>query len=59
MPGVVWSAEMHNASDLALAVRREALTITLSMEATSGNVEIVQFYSYTRDEVWHTGDGNI
>jgi len=54
MPGVVWSAEMHNAFDLALAVRREALTITLSMEATSEIVEIVQFYSYTRDKVERT-----
>jgi len=59
MLGVIWFVEMHNVFDISLVVRREALTTTLSMKATSGNVEIVQFYSYTRDEVWHTGDRNI
>ena len=50
MPGVIWSVEMHNVSKIALVVRRELLTITLSTEATSENVTIVQFYSYTHDK---------
>ena len=50
MHGVIWSVEMHNVSKIALVVRRELLTITLSTEATSENVTIVQFYSYTHDK---------
>lgn len=49
MPRVVWSVEMHNVFKIALVLRRETLTITLSMEATSENVEIVHFYSRTRE----------
>ena len=45
MLGVVWSVEMHNVFDISLVVLREALNITLSMEATSENAKIVQFYS--------------
>lgn len=45
---------MHNDFDISLVVRREALTITLSMEATSEDVKIVQFYSFTLDKVQHT-----
>ena len=55
MPGVVWSVEMHNIVEISLVVRREVLTITLSMEAISENVEIVQCYSYTRDRYQHMG----
>lgn len=53
MPGVIWSVEMHNIVEISLFVRREVLTITLSMEAISKNVEIVQCYSYTRDTYYH------
>jgi len=45
MLGIVWSVEMHNVFDISLVVLREALNITLSMEATSENAKIVQFYS--------------
>lgn len=38
-----------------LVVRREALTITLSTEAASENITIVQSYSHTLDERQHTG----
>jgi len=51
MPGVIRSVEMHNVFKIALVVRREALTITLSAEATSENVAIVQSCSHTRDKV--------
>jgi len=50
MPGVMCSVEMHNVFEIAVVVRREALIITLSTEATSENVTIVQFYSYTHDK---------
>lgn len=36
---------MHNDFDMSLVIR---------MEATSENLEIVQFYSFTRDKVQHT-----
>lgn len=36
---------MHNDFGISLVVRRETLAITLSMEATSENAKIVQFYS--------------
>ncbi|THY06643.1 carbon-nitrogen hydrolase [Aureobasidium pullulans] len=49
------SVEMHNAFKIALVVRREALTITLSTEAASGNVTVVQSHSRTRGKVQHTG----
>ncbi|KAL2035954.1 hypothetical protein VTO58DRAFT_101872 [Aureobasidium pullulans] len=49
MSGAIWSVEMHNVFKISPVVRREVLTITLSMEAISKNVEIVQCYSYTRD----------
>lgn len=46
---------MQDVFKIAPVVRREALTIMLSMEATSENVTTVHFYSYTRDKVEHTG----
>jgi len=42
---------MHNVFKIALVIHREALPITLSTEATSGNIEIVQFHSCLRDKV--------
>ncbi|KEQ79634.1 hypothetical protein M438DRAFT_349558 [Aureobasidium pullulans EXF-150] len=51
MPEVVWSVEMHNVFKIALVIHREALPITLSTEATSGNVEIVQFCSCMHGKV--------
>ncbi|THW84502.1 hypothetical protein D6D18_07799 [Aureobasidium pullulans] len=44
---VIWSVEMHNISDIAQVVRREALTVTFSTGATSETITIVQLYSYT------------
>ncbi|THY60440.1 hypothetical protein D6C98_02368 [Aureobasidium pullulans] len=55
VPWVIWSVEMHNISDIAQVVRREALTITFSTEATSETVTIVQLYSYTHDRYQHMG----
>jgi len=45
MPGVIWTVEMHNIFNIGLVVHRDVLTVTLSMEITSGNAEIVHFYS--------------
>ena len=45
MPGVIWTVEMHNVFNIGLVVHREVLTVTLSMEITSVNAEIVHFYS--------------
>jgi hypothetical protein len=47
MPRVIRPVQMHNVFNIALVVRREALTITLSTEAAPENVAIVQSYSYT------------
>lgn len=53
--GIVWYVEMHNVFGIGLLVHRDALTITLSVEVTSKDVRIVYSYSYTRNEVQHTG----
>mgnify|MGYP001221394436 CR=1 FL=1 len=45
MLGVVWSVEMHNVLKIALVVRREPLTITLSVEGCTDLKTIVHFYS--------------
>ena len=45
MPGVVWSVGMHNVFKIALVVRREPLTITLSVEGCADLKTIVHFYS--------------
>ena len=49
---------MHNVFQIDIIVRREALTTTLSVEATPNNAELVLFYSCTRDKVYHTGRCN-
>lgn len=54
MPGVVWSVGMHNVFKIALVVRREPLTITLSVEGCADLKTIVHFY-HARDKVLHVG----
>jgi len=44
---------MHNVFQIGIVVRREALTTTLSVEATPNNAELVLFYSCTRDSLAH------
>ena len=45
MPGVIWTVEMHNIFKISLVVRREALSITLSVEGCTNLKDIVHFYS--------------
>ncbi|CAC9889431.1 unnamed protein product, partial [Aureobasidium pullulans] len=48
-PGVLRTGAMHNISSIGEAVHGEALTITLSVEATFSNAKILRSYSYRRD----------
>ena len=44
MSNIVWSVKMHNVLRIALVVRREPLTITLSVEGCTDLNYIVHFY---------------
>ncbi|THW33251.1 hypothetical protein D6D22_09220 [Aureobasidium pullulans] len=48
------SVEMHNILKIALVIRREPPTITLSVDGRTDLKTIVHFYNYTRDNVLHT-----
>ncbi|THY52103.1 hypothetical protein D6C97_06486 [Aureobasidium pullulans] len=43
-PRVVWSVQMHKVLRIALVVRREPLTITLSVEGYTNLKNIVHYY---------------
>lgn len=49
---------MHNISSIGKAVHGEALTITLSVEASFNNAKILRSYSYRRDSLayWEVVD---
>ncbi|THX09316.1 hypothetical protein D6D17_04045 [Aureobasidium pullulans] len=44
MPGVIWTVELHNIFKISLVVRREALSIKLSVEGCTDLKNIVHFY---------------
>lgn len=53
-PGIFRLVKMHNIFGIGLVVRREALNIMLSVEATPDSAETVHLYSYRRDKFKHT-----
>ena len=50
MPNIVWSVEMHNVLKIALVVRRQPLTITLSVEGYT-NLKNTAFLLHARGEM--------
>ncbi|THX17410.1 hypothetical protein D6D13_01021 [Aureobasidium pullulans] len=57
MPGVIWTVEMHNIFKISLVVRREALSITLSVEGCTDLKNIVHFYRMRVTEFSTRGGG--
>ena len=57
MPRVIWSVEMHNVFKISLVVRREALSITLSVDSCADLKNIVHLYRVrvTKFSTWGGG----